>query len=424
MSGNKAVVISIDAMTGEDLKELGKRKNTASLLSSAAIVENIHCVYPTYTYPCHAAIVTGCYPDRNGIFHNEILDITKDENDWFWWGKYHKKKTVIDLANENGLITASCGWPTLAGGNAKYTIPEIWPTRNTPDPEEMYRKAVSSEAWPVFERNRHYLEDTTKPFYDLFTLFSATEILEKYRPDLMLIHLSDIDHKKHERGSSPLVLTDAYDFIDEALGKIIEALKEAGTYDETTFFLLGDHGQMDVKRVFSINRVLLEKGYITAENGKIKDYRIICHPASFSSPVFLKGISEKEALRVFREIQEEYPQAISRIMTNFEAEEIHHLSGPFSLVLESSDGLIFSYSPFLPVLMERKEADKHKISYSTHGYAPERGPKPPFAVTGKRAVNGKRIPWARMVDEAPTILSLFGIRMEDIDGKVIEGLLN
>ena len=111
-------------------------------------------------------------------------------------------------------------------------------------------------------------------------------------------------------------------------------------------------------------------------------------------------------------------------MTNFEAEEIYHLSGPFSLVLESSDGLIFSYSPFLPVLMERKEADKHKISYSTHGYAPERGPKPPFAVTGKRAVNGKRIPWARMVDEAPTILSLFGIRMEDIDGKVIEGLLS
>ncbi len=424
MSENKAVVISIDAMTGDDLGELKKRRNTSLLLSSSAIVDNIHCVYPTYTYPCHAAIITGCYPDRNGIYHNEILDIYKEDNDWFWWGKYHKKKTLIDLANENGLITASCGWPTLAGGNARYTIPEIWATKNTAAPEEMYRKSVSEDAWSVFERNRHYLEDTSKPFYDLITLNSAIDILREYKPDLTLIHLSYIDHMKHERGSSPGVLQDAYNFIDDSLGKIIEAVKDAGIFDDMTFFLLGDHGQMDVKRTFAINRVLLEKGYISANGRKITDYKIICQPASFSSPVFLKGISEEEAFRIFRGIQEEYPRTISRIMTRFEAEEIYHLSGPFSLVLESSDGLIFPYSPFLPVYMDRKEADKYNISYSTHGYAPERGPKPPFAVTGKRAISGKRIPWARMVDEGPTILSLFNIKMEDIDGKIIEGLLN
>lgn len=423
MKDGKAVVISIDAMTGVDLNELGKRRNFSSLLSSSAIVENIHCVYPTYTYPCHAAVITGCWPDRNGIYHNEIFDTTKEENEWFWWGKYHRKKTIIDYADERSLVTSSCGWPTLAGGNAEYTIPEIWPTKNTVDVEEMYRKAVSPSAMDIFNKNRHYLLERTKPFYDLLTLNSALDIIRDRRPDLMLIHLSDIDHKKHERGSSPSVLQDAYDFMDDALGEIIKALIESGTYPDTTFFLLGDHGQMNVERVFSINRVLMEKGYIKAENGRIEDYSIIAHPSSFSSEIFLKNIGEEEALAVLEEIKREYPGVISRIMTAFEVKETYHLSGPFSLVIESTDGLIFYPSLSTPVLMNRKEADRYNISFSTHGYSPERGPKPPFVVSGKRAGGGKRIGWARMVDEGPTILSLFGIEMDDIEGRVIEGLL-
>ena len=73
--------------------------------------------------------------------------------------------------------------------------------------------------------------------------------------------------------------------------------------------------------------------------------------------------------------------------------------------------------------MDRSQADERKIQKSTHGYTPSDGPLPPFAVCGRRAEKGKVIGKARLVDEGPTILSLFGIGMEDTDGKVISGLL-
>ncbi len=421
---DKAVVISIDAMTQEDLGELGRRRNTSSLLSSSSLVREMETAVPSYTYPCHAAIITGCCPDGNGIYHNEIFTPERIQNDWFWWGWSHRRKTIIDAADEHGLVTASVSWPTLAGGNALYTIPEIWPIKTTENIEEMYRKAVSKEAWPVFEEVRPLLLDRTKPFYDLYTTSASERIIRSHRPDLILIHLSEIDHVKHAHGSDRSVLSGAYDFIDDCLGRIIAALKDTGEYDGTTFFLLGDHGQKNIERVFSINRVLSDMGYITvSESGRVEDYRIIVHPAAFTAEVYLRGITEDDAVKVFEDIQKEYPGTIKRILRSGEAGSEYRLSGPFSLVLVSEGGLIFHSSLTFPPLMDRAEADARNIQKSTHGYTPSDGPLPPFAVCGRRAEAGKVIRRSRLVDEGPTILSLFGISMENTDGKVISGLI-
>ncbi len=423
MKQDRAVVISIDAMTLLDLRELEKRKNISSLMKNSALVEKMQCVFPSYTYPCHASIISGCYPDKTGIYHNEVFS-TDEVKEWYWWDFYNKRKTIIDIANENGLKTAAIAWPTLSGNKAEYTIPEIWPIATTKDKDGMYRKAVSKSAWPVFEKAKKYLEYRDKPFYDLYATTAAENIISSFSPDLTLLHLSQIDHAKHRSGSSIDVLQSAYDFIDEKVGQIVEAVKGNGNYENTTFFLLGDHGHIDVKRVFSINTVLKEKGYIDVREGKIESYRIICHPSSFTSVVYLNDIDEDNAEKVFEEIKKEYPGYIDRIMPAFEAEEIYHLSGPFSLVLDSTDNTIFSFSPQMPVTMDRKEADEKNINYSTHGYSPEKGPQPLFAVCGKRAESGRIIEWGRLVDAGPTILSIFGLKMDsDIDGRVLDGLI-
>lgn len=419
----RAIVISIDAMTEIDLKELGKRKNISSLLSSSSLVEEIKCVYPTYTYPAHAAIITGCYPDKNGIYHNEIPFSKAEE--WFWWKRYLKRKTILDVAAENGLKTSSVAWPTLAGDESSYTIPEIWPTSEIIDKEKMYKEAVSKRAWTIFEKNRYLLLDQSKPFYDLYATQSAIDIIIEYKPDLMLIHLSELDHMKHKIGSYTNLLNSAYDFIDESIGRIISALEESGIYDDTTFFLLGDHGHMDIKRVFAINRLLADMGYITEKDGRILSYRIYAHPSAFSSEIFLNDIGEDEAISVIEEIQTLYPDTIERILTHSGAKERYHLSGPFSLVIEGKNNLMFSPSLSLPVLMERKEADKHSIAFSSHGYTPEKANKPPFVVCGKRAKKNKIIKSAHLVDEGPTILSLFSLSLPGlVDGKPIDGLID
>ena len=54
MAKEKAIVISIDAMFNTDLDVMKDKKNIGSLLKRSSRVDYIHCVYPTYTYPCHA----------------------------------------------------------------------------------------------------------------------------------------------------------------------------------------------------------------------------------------------------------------------------------------------------------------------------------------------------------------------------------
>ncbi len=423
MRKDKAIVISVDAMTGEDLEKLSGRRNTSRLLSLSSLVEKTECVLPSYTYPCHAAILTGCYPDRNGIYHNEILAPPYEENEWFWWADCHKRRTIVDEARLHGLVTASVSWPTLAGKAADYTIPEIWPTGRCTDREEMYRKAVSPSAWQIFSRYRKIIEERKRRFYDIYSVSASTDIIREHFPDLTLIHLSEIDTVKHESGCRSKKLEEACDFIDDALGRIMDAAESTGKGGDTTYFLLGDHGQKDVGRVFSINRVLMEKGYVDTDGKRITGYRMLIQPAAFTALVFLRGISEEDAAAVLEDIRREYPGTIDRILTKREAEENWHLSGPFSLVLLNRSSLIFSFSPFLPVMMDRENAIRYGFPVSAHGYAPGDGPSPPFLVSGRRSAKGVRIQKARLVDEGPTILSLFGITMDDTDGKVIDGLI-
>ena len=205
---------------------------------------------------------------------------------------------------------------------------------------------------------------------------------------------------------------EAIDFLDERIGEILDAIEESGTMEDYTFFILGDHGQMNIDKEFGINRVLKDMGYITDN----KEWKIMAHPSSFSAEVHIKDICEEEAYKVLKEIQNKYPDAISKLITKKEALSIHHLSGPFSFVVESKGGVIFSSSLSSPIYSTSK-------ARSTHGYMPQRGPKPPFIVSGKRGEKNKRYRGGRLVDEIPTILSIFNLKMEGSEGEVLQGLL-
>ena len=117
---DKVIVISIDAMISDDIKEFEKLPNASKLLSSKkAIAEKIHCIYPTYTYPCHTTIMTGCYPDKHGIYHNDVFDPYSDKDEWFWYSSAIKMPTMIDAARKAGLTTASISWPVM-GSSQRY----------------------------------------------------------------------------------------------------------------------------------------------------------------------------------------------------------------------------------------------------------------------------------------------------------------
>ena len=105
---SKLVVLSIDSLFDEDMEFLKTLPNFKKLFEKASYSSaGMRSVYPSFTYPAHASIITGTTPDRHGIFHNEKLDVGNPSPDWYWYYRDLKVETCLDAAKRAGLTTAS-----------------------------------------------------------------------------------------------------------------------------------------------------------------------------------------------------------------------------------------------------------------------------------------------------------------------------
>ena len=67
----KLLVISIDSMINEDLELMTAFPAFRELLEQSSIVHGMTATYPTLTHSVHTSMLTGCYPERHGVIHNE-----------------------------------------------------------------------------------------------------------------------------------------------------------------------------------------------------------------------------------------------------------------------------------------------------------------------------------------------------------------
>ncbi|WP_320129726.1 alkaline phosphatase family protein [uncultured Sphaerochaeta sp.] len=400
---NHVFVISIDALSTEDLKELFAQPHCKELLEGFSGALKVHSPYPSFTYPCHATIMTGCYPDKTGIFHNTDYRTGK----WNWYHEDIKRPTLIDIIRQKGLTSGCVCWPVMGGAPSDYLIAEIWAKNPGEDPTPIFDSVDSPLSKPIFEKHKHLLTWMTTPGFDLFATSCTADIIKLAKPDLLCTHLSYLDHQKHQLGTSPTGLSHAYVFIDECLGKILEATKEAGILEQTTFVLLGDHGQKDIHTLCNLNALLKERGYYH----DAQDWQIFGYSCGCSSQIHIRNIDQQQAKEALVEIQKDYPMAIASVMDRKDF-QVFHLDGPFSFVLEAGNGYAFGKKD--SILFD--DPSPQDFSMANHGYLSDTGPEPPFIVCNKKSLV---LDQARMVDEAPTILSLLEIETEGMDGTVL-----
>ena len=239
---NRTLVVSIDALITADIPVLKQLPNLGRVMEHASWITDIECIYPTLTYPCHATIATGCWPDRTGINNNEIPDFfAKGRMDWYWWREAIQVPTVVDFARQAGLTASTVTWPVMCASGAEYNIGEIWAPQEEDDPTPWFTRANSPAVEEIFEANKHMLRWMKTPQMDEFAAKCAADIIRAHRPDLMLLHLSYVDHQRHRLGVHG-DLEYAFRFIDGQMGLVLDALEETGGVENTNIVLLGDHG--------------------------------------------------------------------------------------------------------------------------------------------------------------------------------------
>ena len=99
-------------MVGEDVAYLKTLPNFRRYFGNQySEVRTIRSVYPTITYPVHASIVTGCYPDKHGITNNQPFHTESGEYPWYWFQKDIKRTDIFQVAHDAGYKTGAVFWP-------------------------------------------------------------------------------------------------------------------------------------------------------------------------------------------------------------------------------------------------------------------------------------------------------------------------
>lgn len=427
----KLVVISSDAMVGEDLDYFEKLPAYERYFKGGARVTGVSSIYPSVTFPAHAAMITGMYPDRHGVFSNMQLIPGSDPTPWQWNYDFLKCTDIFRAAKGAGLTTAAVLWPVTAGNPAiDYHIADYWAQGGDDTLEAAFaRTGTSPEVMEIVEKHRHLFDGVERehPQRDAFGMACAADIIRRFKPDVLFVHPANIDAARHKGGVFGPHVELALDDLDRWVGMIGEALEEAGVLEETDLFLVSDHGQMSVSRNIGLNVLLRENGFIRLdEQGRIADWDAYCLSNGMSALIFLRDTRDDALFRrvygYLKELLAEGVYGFSRIYTEEEARREERFGGDFSFVLETDGYTSFGDYYERPLVRELTNSD-YRFGAATHGYLPRKGPQPMILAKGPDIRPGAVMNGSHIVNEAPTYARILGVELPGADGEAIEGIL-
>ena len=430
MARQRLLVFMIDALCEMDVEYMRTLPNFGKILSEGALVREIEPVYPSFTYPCHVSIMTGCFPDRHGIPHNEMVQAGVHPVPWYCKREMVKKKFFAEYAKEAGYSTCLINWPVSAGADVDYNLPMIIPMMYKGDnPRQFYEGYATEELLDrYYWKYGHLLRGLNRHIngsLDLFTNAVAPDIIRDYhQPEVMFVKMCDLDTIRHDLGVDTDLAREQLKKHDCELGVLMESVRRYGDLENTNFIVMGDHGQTDVKRVLNFNRVLRDAGFQKWDTeGKLKDYTAYCHSVGLSAWIEVKRREDVE--RVHRFLQEALASGkygLGYIFTKEEALERFHLAGPFDFVIEGNPPIAFGYTLEDPLFRDAAPGD-YKTAMAGHGGLPWLDHRTTFFCAGPAVRKGAVVEKARLVDEAPTMARMLGFSMPDIDGRIIEEIL-
>jgi predicted AlkP superfamily pyrophosphatase or phosphodiesterase len=422
------VIISFDGLAGLDFDYIRELPNFSEYIKEASYCKNVYSIYPSVTYPAHATIVTGRYPKNHGVINNTLLQPHRSSPDWHWQRKYVKGKTLYDAAIDKGMKVAALLWPVTARSRIQYNMPEIF--ANRPWQNQVIVSLMNGSPIYQLELNKrfgHLRKGLRQPYLDDFVHMSALYTIKNKRPDITMIHYVDLDSMRHYYGFNSEEARQALNRHDKRLGEIIETLKENNIYEDSTIIILGDHSSLDENKIICLNVVLKDKGYIKlSENGRGIDYKAIVKSCDGSAYVYLKDKKDKKLAEEIYEVLEEFNKENSCMEAVYSSEEASRLGADpnCTFMLEARRGYYFTEEIRGESI---KEVEKEEIGQkphrtrATHGYSPfKENYTTVFMASGSGISKGEVIEEMRLVDEAPTIAELLGIKLEKIDGRIIK----
>ena len=387
-------MISLDAVAQPDADRLLRLPALSALRERGVYCDAVRTVYPTITYPIHASLMTGCYPDTHGVGHNQPFqpDTPPSMRAWYWTHADLRVKTLHQAAAEKGLDTASILWP-VTGKNRfiRRNFPEVLPLPGENAALKMVRYA--SPLWilrmeALYGRRRTSIR---QPGLDDYAALLCEKLYASRRPpDVLTAHLVDCDAMRHRYGTDSPEALAAMERLGKRVRRIMDAVRSAGLEKETLFCVVSDHGQRDAPRGILLDKVLQKACGARAQ--------------SLGMGAYIFGDDLSSARWCLEAHQAEW--GIGAILGE---EELRRLRAPkeVRLAVDALPGFCF--------------IDREEKTFGEHGFSldcPEA--RTFFFLAGPGVRQGVTLQGMNLVDIAPTLACALGLSLPQAEGRVLK----
>ena len=425
------LVLTIDGFSASLLTDPAAPVPTFRALAAegATAAQGMRVVNPSVTWPNHTSIVTGVRPDRHGVLANGVIRrgepgrparVNPDAD----MAELVAVPTVFDVLHKAGLSTAGINWPCTRGAT---TLDDNWgdvPRQvQTMTPrlrDELTAAGIipPGEGFDKFSGARR----------DQAWTAALCHVIRARKPRFMLWHFLNTDSLHHKYGPSTPAGHTGLALADAHLRDVLKALDDAGIRQDTTIFILADHG-FSVSKKLVLPNVLLRKGGLlrAGPSGILKANAHIISEGGIAL-LYLTDPATADADRAKAIELLKGQEGIADILTPDRFAE-HGLPLPGdenpqapNLVLSAADGYAFSNTAVGEASLVETSPVTGTIGH--HGYL-STNPKmnAVFIAAGRGIRKGAKIGLVENVDIAPTAAHLLGHEMKDVDGKVLTEIL-
>lgn len=393
------IMISFDAVADADIDFLLELPGFSKLSKQGTLVRDVDSVFISNTYPVHTSIITGVYPEKHGIVENLYTQPTKERPGWRRFSKDIKVPTLYNMAAKGGLSVCSIFYPVTCGaGDIRWNMPEI--------PDEMSMKKRIFETLrsgnsrfiiSSLFKNIKFLKAFDTEYLDDFLTHVAIDAIYKHNPDLLLLHLLDVDSKKHHFGPESNHTKEALIRIDKNLSKVVDAAYEAWNLENVAIIVFSDHGCLSVNEAVDPNDCLKKYGLIHLSDVK-KDFEAFFHNAGGTS--LLKVYNKDKIELAIQAVNDILRKPYAKRLLSNEEMKSSGLDQEFVCGIEAKDGYCFG-----------------KAYKGQHGYSLQRERYHPFyLVAGNNIEQGKQLRGGSVLDICPLAAEILGLPAWKMDG--------
>jgi predicted AlkP superfamily pyrophosphatase or phosphodiesterase len=424
------ILVSVDGLANFYLDDPKAEMPTLRrLMRDGARADGLVCSFPTVTWPNHTTLVTGVPPARHGVIGNNYYDRKTGEkiafipDPIFDKDQIVKVPTVYDAAHKAGLVTAGIVWPaTRSARTLDWTVPdmfgpEAWPKFGT----KVWLDEMRAAGIPVDRHGVWTGESSGGVQRDWLYTRMAAHLFKNHPPNLLLIHLVEVDHVEHRFGPRSPEAYWSVSYADDRIRDIWLSAQQSPFERKTTLIVASDHGFFPIETDINPNAALVKSGLVQVQDGKVAQKQAWCVSQGGACMVYLLADDQREVLaaRLRKELG-----ALEGVQAVLGPDEFDRIGQPHpeddprapDLWLSAKSGYSFTDAHTGEPVTPRPTPG------GTHGYLP--GDSEMFGslvISGYGVKAGTKLGKVENIDVAPTIARLLGIELPTADGKPLLG---